>query len=394
MTGTETSATATGGCLAIIPARGGSKGIPGKNLQRVGGQSLIARTIAAAASARSVDRTYVSTDDVAIAEEARRAGAEVIERPQALASDEASSESALLHALDALRDQGVDPAVLVFLQCTSPFTSAEDIDATAALVIDSGADSAFTAVPWHGFLWTVDGAGGSAGVGHDPDHRPRRQDLPPTFLETGAVYAMRVAGFRDAGHRFFGTVRHHVVDRARSIEIDDHDDLAVAELVGRVPRPAPVVAVPTALVLDFDGVLTDDRVITDEHGTEAVVSSRGDGLGLERLRAAGLRILVLSKERNRVVAARCEKLQVEVVQGIDDKVTVLEGWASDHGVDLAEVAYVGNDVNDLACMAIVGQSFAPSDAHPDVLRAADVVLGRPGGRGAVRELADLLIARL
>ena len=256
------------------------------------------------------------------------------------------------------------------------------------------ADSAFTAVPWHGFLWSVDDRGGASGVGHDAASRPRRQDLPPTFLETGAVYAMRVVGFRSAGHRFFGAVRTHVVDRTRSIEIDSDDDLRLAERLAPFVETAAAEPLPAALVLDFDGVLTDDRVMTDENGLESVVSSRGDGLGIERLRQAGLRLLVISKEQNPVVAARCKKLQIEVLQGVDDKAAALTAWASDAGLDLADVAYVGNDVNDLPSMALVGRTYAPSDAHPDVLRLVDVVLRRPGGRGAVRDLADRLLAPL
>jgi YrbI family 3-deoxy-D-manno-octulosonate 8-phosphate phosphatase len=353
----------------------------------------VARTVAASLASQVVDQTYVSTDDAAIAAEAVAAGAEVILRPDALAGDEASSESALLHALDDLGARGIEPAVLVFLQCTSPFTSAEDIDATTALVL-GGADAAFTATPWHGFLWSTDPSGTASGVGHDPAHRPRRQDLEPTFLETGAVYAMRTDGFRQAGHRFFGTVRAHVVPRTRGLEIDDEEDLVAAELLAPGAPTATLPMVPSALVVDFDGVLTDDRVFTDQDGMEAVVSSRGDGLGLERLRQAGLRILVLSKERNPVVGARCRKLQLEFIQGVDDKAAELTRWAADEGFDLARIAYVGNDVNDLPSMAIVGASFAPSDAHPDVLRQVDVVLSRPGGRGAVRELADLLLPAL
>lgn len=115
-------------------------------------------------------------------------------------------------------------------------------------------------------------------------------------------------------------------------------------------------------------------------------------MGVALLRRAGVPVLILSTEQNAVVRARAEKLQVEVIHGVDDKASVLRQWAADRGVDLAETAYLGNDVNDLAAMALVGWPVAVADARPDVLAAARVVLARDGGDGAVRELADRVLA--
>jgi N-acylneuraminate cytidylyltransferase len=145
------------------------------------------------------------------------------------------------------------------------------------------------------------------------------------------------------------------------------------------------------LVLDFDGVLTDNRVWVAEDGLEAVVCTRSDGMGLEMLRACGIEAVVLSTEKNPVVAARCRKLGISCLQGVDDKEATLRFLASERKVDLAEVIYVGNDVNDLGCMRIAGCSVAVADAHPKVLQQADWILHRAGGQGAVRELCDLVI---
>ncbi len=187
------------GALALIPARGGSKGIPGKNLQRVGGVPLIGRTVAAAKASTRVGRVVVSTDDDAIATAAKQYGAEVVRRPAAIAGDTASSESALLHALDELERKKPLPERLVFLQCTSPFTHGAQIDRVLAALDTPGTNSSFAVAPWHGFLWRE----GGEGINHDP-HQPRqrRQDLEPAFLETGAIYAMTTAAFRTIGSRF------------------------------------------------------------------------------------------------------------------------------------------------------------------------------------------------
>ena len=149
---------------------------------------------------------------------------------------------------------------------------------------------------------------------------------------------------------------------------------------------------PGAVIFDFDGVFTDNRVIVLEDGREAVFCHRGDGLGIEMLRNRGLAMLVISKERNPVVAARCRKLGLSCLQGVSDKKTALLEWAADNRVDLEGMIDVGNDINDLECLRLVGCGAVVADAHPEVIRAADLVLSRSGGHGAIRELCDLVLA--
>lgn len=380
--------------LAIIPARGGSKGIPRKNVLPLGGKPLIAHTIYAARAASRVDRVVVSTDDDEIATVAQRYGAEVVRRPAALASDTASSEAALLHTLDVLREaEGYDPDLLVFLQCTSPLTAPEDIDGTIAALVESHADSALAVTAFHYFLWAADDDG-AHGINHDKSVRLMRQQRTPEYLETGAVYVMRTAGFRAARHRFFGKTVVFDTPVERRLEIDEPEDFRIAE--ERIARlGARATGLPprvSALVMDFDGVLTDDRVVVSETGAESVVCSRRDGMGIERLRGAGLPMLVISKETNPVVAARCRKLQLPYHHGVEGKRAVLERWLAENAIDPAETVYVGNDINDLDCMAAVGCAVAPQDAHPRALAAAALILDADGGRGAIRLLADLLEA--
>lgn len=382
--------------FVIVPARGGSKGIPSKNLRPVNGVPLVARAVTTAHAAASVDRVFVTTDDPEIARIARDAGAELIDRPAELSGDEASSESALLHALDVLDRRGEQvPDIIVMMQCTSPFTVPSDVDGTVALV-EQGADCAFTAAPTHAFLWRP-GPNGAVAVNHDASTRSRRQDRPQEFVETGAVYAMRTTTFREARHRFFGRASLFEVPANRALEIDEPRDLELAEAMSAQERTErAVVALPepvSGLVLDFDGVLTDNRVVTLQDGTEAVLCDRSDGLGLELLRRAGVLVMVLSKERNPVVGARCAKLGVECVQGIDDKEPALRTWLAGRGLDPSEIVFVGNDVNDLECLRVAGCGVVVADAHPDAIAVADLVLTRPGGRGAVRELVDLILSQ-
>lgn len=382
---------------AIIPARGGSKGVPRKNLQRVGGVPLIARAVEAARRCPAIDRVVVTTDDVDIAAVAAEWGAEVIERPADLSGDLASSESALVHALETLEARKVDVGVLAFLQATSPFIDVDALTAAVQLVRSRRRDSVFSAVETYGFLWEKGVGSAAEPVNHEIDVRPRRQDREPHYLETGGFYVMRAAGFRAANHRFFGSVGIAEVAPRTAIEIDTLDELelarALAPLVDRAAFGAHAGTIPVdAVVTDFDGVHTDDTVHVDQNGVESVTVSRSDGMGVGMLRAAGIPFLILSTEANPVVAARARKLGVDVRQAAVDKAAVLREWAREQGIPLSRIAYLGNDVNDLGCLELVGWPIAVPDAHPLVLSTARVVLDRSGGAGAVRDLAERVLS--
>ncbi|MEV0612672.1 N-acetylneuraminate synthase family protein [Nonomuraea sp. NPDC050404] len=370
--------------LAVVPARGGSAGVPLKNLALVGGVPLVTRAVRACLNAELVDRVVVSTDHDGIAETARQAGADVVERPEELSGATASSESAVLHALDAV---GEDPEVVVLVQCTSAFINPEDLSAAVRKVLDGEADSVVSGLPTHEFLWTATGGG----INHDPAVRQRRQDRAPEFRENGAFYVMRTSGLREHGHRFFGEVAVQPVPSKHAIEIDNPEDLELVQaLAPFIDQPEPIDV--DAVITDFDGVHTDDRAYVDSEGREMVLVSRSDGMGVSLLRRSGVKVLVMSTEQNPVVAARARKLNVPVLQGLADKRTVLRDWLNIEGLDPARVAYVGNDVNDLGPMGEVGWPIATPDAHPRVRAAARVVLTRPGGDGAVRELCDRVVA--
>ncbi len=146
------------------------------------------------------------------------------------------------------------------------------------------------------------------------------------------------------------------------------------------------------LILDFDGVLTDNRVLLNQEGTEAVWCNRGDGWGIARLKEAGIEIIVLSTETNKVVSARCQKLGIGCIHGCDDKLSALQEIIKQRSVRLKEVAYVGNDVNDLACMRYIGMPIAVADAVPEIKNLSRIVTSCRGGYGAVREVADLILS--
>ena len=144
------------------------------------------------------------------------------------------------------------------------------------------------------------------------------------------------------------------------------------------------------IVFDFDGVFTDNRVLVLQDGTEGVLCSRAEGFGLDAVKQLGIHTFVLSKETNLVVGARCRKLKLDCIQGCDNKADRLKLEADKLGIALNEIAYMGNDINDLECMKIVGFPVCVADAYPEVLKASLLVTEARGGNGAVREFCDYI----
>ncbi len=224
--------------LALILARGGSKGLPGKNLRPLLGLPLLAHSVRQARAARSVSRTVVSTDDDGIAATARGHGAEVIARPAAISGDRAASESALLHALDYLRDhERWQPDLVCFLQCTSPIRAHDDIDRAVATLQAEGADSLLSVSPSHRFLWRREGDGAGTAINYDWRARPRRQDMAPQYVENGSIYLFRPADFRASGNRLNGRIALHEMHENAALEIDSLLDFQMVDTVLRL-QPA------------------------------------------------------------------------------------------------------------------------------------------------------------
>ena len=382
--------------IAIIPARGGSKGLPRKNVLPLCGRPLLAWNILAAAEACGAGNVFVTTDDAEIIPVGLRYGARIIQRPANLSVDTASSETALLHALEEIRiERGGLPDYFLFLQCTSPLTTAADIRDVITTLESKAADTVLSVTPSHRFLWKSAAEGTAVGINHDSRVRLRRQDMEPEFAENGAIYGMRTRGFLEQKHRFFGKTMVHVMPEERSWEIDSHTDFKIAEILLRErlqkDRGKLLPDNPAAVVFDFDGVMTDNRVMTDQTGNELVACDRSDGLGIAALKASGIPMLVLSTEVNPVVLARCAKLKLPCLHGQADKATALAQWIADNHLDPAQVIYLGNDRNDADCLELVGCPVAVANAYPEALQRALVVLDQPGGKGAVRELCDLIL---
>ena len=359
------------------------------------GKPLLAHTIEHARQSPSVTRVIVSTDDAEIAAVALQHEAEVVTRPTDISGDTASSEVALLHVLDHLKaDESYEPDLIVFLQATSPLRRPGDIEAAIKLLRREQGDSLFSGSPVHGFLWRVHD-GGLTSISMDYRCRPRRQDIGEDFIENGSIYIFKPWVLRAYNNRLGGKIVLFKEDPLNVFQIDEPKDLELLErlaIPARLERGRADMRIIRLLVLDFDGVMTDDRVLIAQDGTEAVWCHRGDGWGIARLKEQGVNIIVISTEVNPVVASRCQKLGLDFFQACDDKLGTLRRVVEEYRLSSHQVAYVGNDVNDLACLRWVGCPIAVADAMREVREVASLVTTRPGGFGAVREVADWLIA--
>ncbi len=402
--------------LAIIPARGGSKGIPRKNIRDFAGWPLIAWSIAAGLQAQSVTRVIVSTDDEQIADIARQCDAETpFMRPPEMAQDTSADLPAFVHALNWLQEhEGYQPEVVVQLRPTSPIRPRGCVDeAVRILLAHADADSVRGVVPAaqnpHK-MWRLMGDGAPMtpllkvkGIS-EPYNAPR-QILPAVYWQTGHVDAIRVNTILQKGTMTGERVYPLLIDPRCTVDIDNLADWARYESIvysagldivspGRVPRPLPHKV--ELIVSDFDGVITDNRVWIDQEGRESVVASRSDSMHIRALRERGIEVVILSSEPNPVVTVRAEKMGVEAVQGIDirGKGDAFRKLLEQKKVDASNVIYIGNDLNDLPCFEIAGWAVSVADAYPEVRRAADFVLSQAGGHGALREVCDLVLTKL
>lgn len=398
--------------LAVIPARGGSKGIPHKNIRDFAGYPLVAYSVAAATHSDFVTRTVVSTDDPEIAAVARDYGAETpFMRPAELAADDTLDLPVFEHALNWLAEnEDYHPDLVVQLRPTSPVRPVDLIDRAVEQLFDHPeADSVRGVVPAgqnpHK-MWRVGQNGQlqpllAVESIAEPYNAPR-QKLPPVYWQTGHIDVIRPEVILEKGSMSGDLILPVMIEPEYTIDIDNLRDWARYEWLvqesgldmvhpGTKPRPWPEKV--SLVVFDFDGVMTDNRVWVNQDGVESVVANRGDGMGIDLLLAAGIKAVIISTEPNPVVAARAKKIGLPYYHGVGDKGSVLKKYLKKENVPPTETVYVGNDINDLPCFPLVACAVAVADAHPTAKRKADKVLTHKGSFGAVREVCDILLAR-
>lgn len=397
--------------LAVIPARGGSKGIPRKNIKNFAGFPLIAYSIQAALNSEYVTRTIVSTDDEEIATVAKSFGAEIpFMRPEEFAQDSTLDFPVFENLLSTFREkENYIPDFVVQLRPTSPIRPVKLVDEAIEIILnDPEIDSVRGVVPSGQNpykMWRIDPTNGYlTGLlkveGIKEPYNSARQVLPDTYWQTGHIDVIRYPVIMEKKSMSGNNIKPIFVDPDFTVDIDKPSDWQKSEwlvwygdlemvIPGNKRRSIPDTV--EMVVFDFDGVMTDDKVYVNQDGLEMVAANRRDGMGINLLHKAGIKMVVISSEVNPVVKARCNKLNLPVIQGVESKPVVLKKYLLENNINPHHTIFIGNDINDVPCFHEVGCAVAVADAHPDALRQADVVLKNSGGQGAVREICDLLL---
>lgn len=385
------------GVVACIPARGGSKSIPMKNIKPFAGKPLLHWVLEAVLGCSFIDRIYIPTDSQAIMECVLRIPDEricPITRSPETATDTASTESVLLELAQKIAFDKV-----LLLQATSPTIRTSDLEAAWEEYVTGRYDSMLSVARQKRFIWNISKDGYAISSNYDPVRRPRRQEFEGFLVENGAFYITSREFLLASKCRISGRIGLFEMPEETYFELDEPSDWIIMEGLlknrKRFPSIEEKLKSVKALVMDVDGVLTDAGMYYSEAGDELKKFNTRDGKGLELIRHEGVRTAIITSENTEIVRRRAEKLKIDYVyQDISSKAATLQQLAHEMRLSLSEMAYIGDDINDIPAIEIAGASFCPADAMDDVKQKVDVVLSSPGGNGAVREACELLRAVL
>lgn len=403
--------------VAFIPVRGGSKSIPLKNIKILNKKPLVYWSIAAACECASIDEVYVSTDSVEIRnvvekfcryEKKKFKKVTVIDRSAETSTDTASTESAMLEFAAKY-----DFDNIVLIQATSPMITGSDLDDGFAIFAEKDTDSVLSAVPQKRFFWNIDENGMANPSNYDVFNRPRRQEFEEYYVENGAFYITSKDNLIKSQNRVSGNIKISLMSDDSLVEIDEPSDWIIVEtlmkhreeLKNSEERNAPTLTELNMtdgeqesqckykmFLTDCDGCLTDGGMYYSEKGDEMKKFNTKDGMGFGILREAGIITGVVTGEDRALNRRRCEKLKLDILApGCLDKAACIRDLCVRYNIDLSEVVYIGDDINDREALQMVGLGCCPQDAHFKIKQVADYVANAKGGEGVIREVVDMIM---
>ena len=379
---------------AFIPVRGGSKSIPLKNIKLFCGKPLVCWHIEALENTSEVDEIIVATDSDEIENTVKSFNyqkTKIYRRSAENACDTASTESVMLEYINAA--QLPDENIFMLVQATSPLTASTDFQGGLKLYFDGGFDSILTCVRNYRFFWNPDGTSKN----YDYKNRPRRQNFDGMLMENGAFYINTVKNIKASSNRLSGKIGIYEMPEYTAAEIDEPDDWIILEkLMHRHILTKQNASKNIKLFLsDVDGTLTDGGMYYSENGDELKKFNTRDGMGFQMLRERGIKTGIITSENMELNRRRFEKLKVDfLIQGKRNggKLEAARQICNELGISLKEVAYIGDDINDLELLSEVGFGACPADACMEVKSVAGIqVMQRKGGEGCVRELVNLIV---
>lgn len=385
--------------VAFIPVRGGSKSIPLKNIKVICGKPLVFWTVKAACECSYIDAVYVSTDSSMIKDtvESFKKGendnifskVKIIGRSAETASDTALTESAML---EFAKNYEFDNIALI--QATSPLLTGVDLDRGFKLFEEDETDSVLSVVPQKRFNWEIDENGFSKPINYDVYNRPRRQDFKGYYVENGAFYISSKVDLLRTQNRVSGKIKTVEMSEDSFFEIDEPSDWIIIEALMKKRGFTECCSAPEIkmVLTDCDGCLTDGGMYYSEKGDELKKFNARDGMGFKLLREKGILTGIITSENVDLNKRRAEKLKLDVLEvGCVNKLAIVKRICDERNIDLENVAYIGDDINDLEVIQFVGYGCAPADALPKVRNAARYVTSANGGEGVIREVADVIL---
>lgn len=377
--------------IAIIPLRAGSKGILGKNKKKLLGRPLY-QWVLTEAIFSDLDEIYVFTDDHEILEQIEleyqwTAKVKGIQRSEESATDNASTELAMLELAKIIN---FEFDIICLLQATSPLTTLQNINDCLSKIENDGHDSALTVVETKRFIWNK----GGQSINYNFLSRPRRQEFEGLLIENGAVYTAKKDTFINNRNRLGGNIGIVIMPEETLSEIDELSDWYIIEklLENRLANYKKFPSRIKAFAFDVDGVFTNGTVAVSSDKELFKNFSLRDGMGFELLRQNNIIPIVITSENSEIVVNRMKKLNIEYLfLGVKDKYSRLEELLKMLNISRNEVAYIGDDINDLPNLASSGWSFCPHDAIESILNFTDLKLNNNGGDRAIREAIEFIL---
>ena len=380
--------------IAFIPVRGGSKSIPLKNIKPLCGKPLVCWSIETLEQSERVDRIVIATDSDEIWQtvEGRHYSEKVVlyRRGKENASDTASTESVMLEYIRYACLPEKD--VFMLVQATSPLTETKHFDEALQIYSRGEYDSMLTCVRNYRFFWNADGTSRN----YDYRNRPRRQNFAGELMENGAFYINTVGNILETGNRLSGEIGIYEMPEYTTTEIDEPDDWNIVEskMYRYKKHQKTLIHSIKAIFTDIDGVWTDGGMYYDQTGNEWKKFHTYDGVAVRLAHEHGIKVGIITGEETQIVARRAEKLKVDFLyQGVADKLVAAKKICQSSGYDLSEIAYIGDDINDVELLKTVGIAGVPASALEYVRSLATISLTKKGGEGVFREFVEKIIVR-
>lgn len=385
--------------VAFIPVRGGSKSIPLKNIKKINGKPLVYWTMRAASKCTYIDKVYVSTDSILIkncVEEIKQDSGKdlekiiVIDRNPETATDSASTEAAMYEFAEKYEFDNI-----VLIQATSPLLSENDLNNGFEIFGSKGTDSVLSVVKQKRFIWNENDLGYASPENYDYMNRPRRQEFEGYYVENGAFYITSRNRLLKTHNRISGNIRICEMDPSAYYELDEFSDWIIIENLLKNREKTQNISNLKIVLMDCDGVLTDGGMYYSENGDELKKFNTQDGMGIRLLREKGIKVGVITSEKRELNERRASKLCLDyLVQGVQDKISVVKDICDSEHIDLSEVLYIGDDLNDLEVIEQVGIGCSVANGRPEVRKASSYVSVARGGDGAVREIVDWILGEI